>query len=75
MTYGINLFEDAPFELLVCRNKIAILEDFIMGSMMPAPLELEDGSQTTLDDLIEVNLGTGDEFRLTFISARFSLEE
>lgn len=42
---------------------------------MPTPPKLEDGAQATVDDLIEVNLGTEDDFRPTFISARLSLEE
>ena len=41
----------------------------------PAPPELEDGGQATVDDLIEVNLGTEDDPRLTFISASLTKEE
>lgn len=40
---------------------------------MPAPPEFKDGGQATIDDLIEVNIGTEEEFYHTFISARLSL--
>lgn len=46
-----------------------------MGSIVPAPPELEDGGQATVNDRIEVNLGTKDDFRPTFISAHLSLKE
>ncbi|KAA0025350.1 uncharacterized protein E5676_scaffold718G00320 [Cucumis melo var. makuwa] len=37
--------------------------------------DLEDGDQSTIDELKEVNLGTIDEPRPTFISASLSSEE
>jgi hypothetical protein len=41
----------------------------------PAPKEMEDGGQATIDELIEVNLGTIEEPEPIFISAVLSLEE
>lgn len=46
-----------------------------MGLVLPAPPELKDGGQATVDDLIEINLGLEDGFRPIFISARLSSEE
>ena len=40
-----------------------------------APLALEDGGQATIDELKEINLGTVEEPRLTFISALLTPEE
>ncbi|KAM0891957.1 hypothetical protein ACQ4PT_026069 [Festuca glaucescens] len=40
-----------------------------------APLELEDGGQPTVDELVEVNLGTEDDPRPTFVSATLTEEE
>ena len=37
-----------------------------------APLSLEDGGQSTVDELKEVNLGTTEDPRPTFISAQLS---
>lgn len=42
---------------------------------MPAPPKLEDGGQAMVDNLVEVNLGTEDNFCLTFISARLFSQE
>lgn len=42
---------------------------------MIAPRELEDGGQPTIDELIEVNLGTEEEPRPTFLSATLTKEE
>jgi hypothetical protein len=35
----------------------------------PAPQQLEDGRQLTTDELVEVNLGTEEEPRPTFVSS------
>lgn len=75
MAHGIDLLEDAPFECLFTETQPSPSEDFIMGSVMPAPPKLEDGGQATVDDLIEVNLGMEDDFRLTFISVHLSSKE
>jgi hypothetical protein len=40
-----------------------------------APPELEDGGQPTVDELVEVNLGTEDDPRPTFVSATLTEEE
>ncbi|KAM0875517.1 hypothetical protein ACQ4PT_036740 [Festuca glaucescens] len=40
-----------------------------------APQELEDGGQPTIDELVEVNLGTEDDPRPTFVSATLTEEE
>lgn len=43
--------------------------------MRPAPRELEDRGQATIDELEEVNLGTVDDPRPIFVSAMLSDEE
>lgn len=40
-----------------------------------ATQELEDGGQTTIDELVEINLGTEDDPRPIFVSASLSNEE
>lgn len=75
IVYGINLLEDARSECLFVETQSSSSEDFIMGPVMPAPLELEDGDQAMIDDLVKVNLGTEEDFHRTFISACLSLEE
>jgi len=41
----------------------------------PAPPEFEEGGQATVDELREVNLGTDEDPRPTFISASLSEDE
>lgn len=41
----------------------------------PGPSQLEDGSQCTIDELVEINLGTKEDPRLTFLSASITLQE
>jgi hypothetical protein len=41
----------------------------------PAPQELEDGGQPTIDELVEVNLGTEEDPRPTFVSATLTEKE
>jgi ribonuclease HI len=41
----------------------------------PAPQELEDGGQPTVDELVQINLGTEDDPRPTFVSASLTEEE
>jgi hypothetical protein len=41
----------------------------------PAPQQLEDGVQLTIDELVEINLGTKDDPRPTFVSASLTPEE
>lgn len=57
------------------ETQLSSFEDFIMGPVMPAPLELKDGGQAMVDDLIEVDLGMEGDFCPTFINARLFLEE
>ncbi|XP_062076034.1 uncharacterized protein LOC133780178 [Humulus lupulus] len=49
-------------------------EDFI-DILQPAPQEFEDGGQVTVDDLIEINLGTEDDPKPVFVSALLTEEE
>ncbi|XP_060968195.1 uncharacterized protein LOC133035834 [Cannabis sativa] len=49
-------------------------EDFI-DIFQPAPREFEDGGQATVDDLVEINLGTEDDPKPVFVSALLSEEE
>jgi hypothetical protein len=41
----------------------------------PAPQELEDGGHPTIDELVELNLGTEEDPRPTFVSATLTEEE
>ena len=50
-------------------------DQFIMAQIRPAPPELEDGGHATVDDLIEVNLGTPENPRSTFISSHLDSRE
>jgi hypothetical protein len=49
--------------------------EVIVAEAEPAPPELDDGGQATVDELIEINLGTEDDPRPTFISASLTEEE
>jgi hypothetical protein len=49
--------------------------DVMITDVDLAPPELDDGGQATVDELIEINLGTEDDPRPTFISASLSKEE
>ena len=40
-----------------------------------APSELEDGGQATIDELVEINLGSEDDPKPTFLSAQLTQEE
>lgn len=42
---------------------------------MQAPQQLEDGGQPTIDELVEMNLGTEDDPRPIFVSAMLTEEE
>jgi hypothetical protein len=41
----------------------------------PAPQQLEDGVQLTIDELVEINLETKDDPRPKFVSASLAPEE
>ncbi|KAA0055957.1 uncharacterized protein E6C27_scaffold319G00830 [Cucumis melo var. makuwa] len=60
-------------------HHITILEELEIETLEEdaeeAPQSLEDGGQSTIDELKEVNLGTIEEPRSTFISASLSSEE
>ena len=43
--------------------------------LQPAPQEFEDGGQATVDDLVEINLGTEDDPKPVFVSALLTEEE
>jgi hypothetical protein len=49
-------------------------QDEVLGAA-PAPQQLKDGSQLTVDELVKINLGTDDDPRPTFVSATLTLEE
>jgi hypothetical protein len=56
------------------HEKMNVEQDGIRGAT-PAPQQLEDGDQLTIDELVEINLGTEDDPRPTFVSATLTLEE
>lgn len=74
-TYGTDLLEDAPFECLFAEAQSQSSKDFIMGPIIPSPLDLEDGGQAMVNDLIKVNLRTKEDLQPTFVSARLFPEE
>jgi hypothetical protein len=41
----------------------------------PTPQQLGDGVQLTIDELVEINLGTEDDPRPTFVSKSLTPEE
>lgn len=49
-------------------------EDFI-DILQPTPQEFEDGGQATVDDLVEINLGTEDDPKPVFVSALLTEKE
>jgi len=49
-------------------------EDFV-EAIQPAPPEMEDGGQATIDELREINLGTTDEPKPIFVSTILNNEE
>ena len=46
-----------------------------IDNAQPAPPQIEDGGQATVDELQEINLGTYDEPKPIFVSALLTLEE
>lgn len=44
-------------------------------NVAPAPTQLEDGGQCIVDELVEINLGTEEDPRPTFISASLTPQE
>ena len=49
-------------------------QDFV-EAIQPAPLEMEDGGQATIDQLREINLGTNDDPKPIFMSGMLNDEE
>jgi len=56
-------------------REVAIVETEEELDAMIAPEELEDGGQPTIDELVEINLGTEDDPRPIFVSASLSDDE
>ncbi|TYK21493.1 uncharacterized protein E5676_scaffold305G00300 [Cucumis melo var. makuwa] len=56
-------------------ERLSMIETERKENVEDVPQSLEDGGQSTVDELKEVNLGTIEEPRPTFISASFSSEE
>ena len=50
-------------------------EQEFINNAQPAPLQMEDGGQATVDDLQEINLGTAEEPKPIFVSALLTLDE
>ena len=50
-------------------------DDETLREEQPAPRELEEGTQATVDELVEVELGTSEDRRPTFVSALLSEKE
>ena len=50
------------------------LLEFI-NTVQPAPPELEDGGQPTVDDLQEINLGTESDPKLVVVSASLTKDQ
>ena len=56
------------------HGAMAVSQGEVMDAA-PAQLQLEDGGQCTVDELVEINLGTEDDPRPTFVSASLTPEE
>lgn len=52
-----------------------VTHDGEVADAAPAPKELEDGGQATVDELLELNLGTEEDPRSIFVSALLTAEE
>jgi hypothetical protein len=59
---------------MVAHKAMSINQGEVLGAA-PVPLQLEDGGQFTVDEIVEINLGTKDDPRPTFISASLTLQE
>ena len=56
-------------------REVATIETEEELDAMIAPEELEDGGQPTIDELVEINLGTEDDPRPIFVNALLSDDE
>jgi hypothetical protein len=65
---------DEQYLLNRVYEKMNVEQGEVLGAA-PAPQQLEDGGQLTVDELVEINLGTDDDPRPTFVSATLTLEE
>uniref|UniRef100_A0A803MDQ2 Integrase catalytic domain-containing protein n=1 Tax=Chenopodium quinoa TaxID=63459 RepID=A0A803MDQ2_CHEQI len=64
--------------ILATSNHVTVSEESILDEEVEpteAPRTLEDGGQSTVDDLKELNLGTTDEPRPIYVSAQLSPNE
>ena len=69
-----NGIEDENYLLSQVHRAMTISQGEVLDAA-PAPLQLEDGGQCTVDELVEINLGTEDDPRPTFVSASLTLQE
>ena len=56
------------------HNAMTIKQGEVLDAA-PAPSQLEDGGQCTIDELVEINLGTEEDPRPTFVSATLTSQE
>ncbi|XP_020080518.1 uncharacterized protein LOC109704178 [Ananas comosus] len=82
-TRGLGYYRSFAYQDIYTCNMINANEDITehlvdeQKSLEPkdAPQELEDGGQATVDELLEINLGTEEDPRPTYISALLPEEE
>lgn len=67
----VNPTENEEHEIRIPDNEPL---EFI-DNIQPAPSQIEDGGQATVDELQEVNLGTNDEPKPIFVSALLTPNE
>lgn len=60
---------------LIVEVEEALKEDPTIIEVQNAPKELEEGGQSTVDDNVEINLGSDEDLRPTTISASLAEEE
>lgn len=63
------------FSTSECDIEEALKKDPTIIEVKNAPKELEEGGQSTVDDLVEINLGSDEDPRPTYISASLAEEE
>ncbi|XP_021321401.1 uncharacterized protein LOC110437319 [Sorghum bicolor] len=65
---------DEQYLLNRIRKNMNVEQDEVLDAAS-APQQLEDGVQLTIDELVEINLGTEDDPRPTFVSVTLTMEE
>jgi hypothetical protein len=65
---------DEQYLLSQIREAMNVSYDELLDAA-PVPQQLEDGGQLTMDELVEINLGTDEDPRPTFVSETLTLEE